>query len=244
MSEMFDDLKELKAMLENGEITVSEYDRLKTDLLAEGVAPAEPVDPMAGKPAGWYDDPTGKSDHQAFWDDNAWTGQTRPKPPPAVPSKARLGGSIYATSSPQLPSAIPKPKPGTEGKQPFYKRPIGAVIIGLIVLLIAMSMFGDSGGSSGGGGGSPTPTVNNGTQVGAYVVCQQFVEDRLKSPSSAEFGGPYSRVTQTVSTGRYKVSTYVDAQNSFGAMIRTDFICEVTHTSGESYRLESLVMDE
>ena len=45
-------------------------------------------------------------------------------------------------------------------------------------------------------------------------------------------------------TGRYKVSTYVDAQNSFGAMIRTDFICEVTHTSGDSYHLESLVMDE
>jgi len=81
MSEMFDDLKELKAMLENGEVTPSEYDKLKVDLLADkDAAPKEPVNLMSGKPPGWYFDPSGTASNQAYWDGNAWTGQTRPRP--------------------------------------------------------------------------------------------------------------------------------------------------------------------
>ncbi|MFE5878961.1 hypothetical protein ACFQ6H_27155 [Rhodococcus sp. NPDC056506] len=58
----------------------------------------------------------------------------------------------------------------------------------------------------------------------ARVACQDAVEARMKSPSTAKFGG--------VSTdgGRdsgVTVTGYVDAQNTFGASKRTDFACLV-----------------
>ena len=74
---MFDDLKKLSEMRENGEVTQAEYDRIKADLLSEQSEPTPPVNAMEGKPAGWYNDPSGKaSSHQAYWDGSKWTGQT------------------------------------------------------------------------------------------------------------------------------------------------------------------------
>ena len=163
-------------MLENGEITPSEYDRLKADLLAERDAPPkEPANLMTGKPEGWYFDPSGKGSNQAYWDGRAWTGQTRSILAAAQADKAKAAAST-----------------------PIWKKPWFWLVV-LVVILVIMTNIGGSGSSSSGSGGN-TP-ADNGSQVGAYVVCQQFVDDRLKSPSSAEFGGPYSRVTQTVKRG-------------------------------------------
>jgi hypothetical protein len=36
------------------------------------------------------------------------------------------------------------------------------------------------------------------------------------------------------------VGSYVDAENSFGAMIRTHFVCELTYIGDGNYRLEDL----
>ena len=78
------------------------------------------------------------------------------------------------------------------------------------------------------------------SDVGAWVVCQKFVEDRLKSPSSAEFPVRYPQFTEDLGGGRYRVETYVDSENAFGAMIRTEFICEVKYGAGDKYHLELL----
>lgn len=50
MAEMFEDLKRLSEMLERGEITRSEYESIKADLLAESLAgsPSESADPAEG----------------------------------------------------------------------------------------------------------------------------------------------------------------------------------------------------
>lgn len=62
-------------------------------------------------------------------------------------------------------------------------------------------------------------------------VCAQFaIEDKLKSPSTAEFepgGGTYS--TTKLYDNTYKIDSYVDAQNSFGGMMRTRFSCIVEY---------------
>ena len=63
----------------------------------------------------------------------------------------------------------------------------------------------------------------NGDVHSAWAYMQQFVEQRLKSPRSADFRfGGYRDVTN-LGNGRYKVNSYVDAENSFGANIRTHF---------------------
>lgn len=68
----------------------------------------------------------------------------------------------------------------------------------------------------------------------AQNACEEFVEKRLKSPSTAEFDTQVSG-----SDGAYTVTGTVDSQNSFGAMIRNDFNCEV-HESGDQWVLDSL----
>lgn len=60
----------------------------------------------------------------------------------------------------------------------------------------------------------------------AYYMSQEFIKKMLKSPSSAKFPNYYSdsgiEVTY-LGECKHKVSAYVDAQNSFGAMIRSQY---------------------
>lgn len=80
-----------------------------------------------------------------------------------------------------------------------------------------------------------------GDEDGAIAYCHQFVEDRLKSPDSADFPSfPDHDVTET-GTMQWRVSSYVDAENSFGASLRTDWTCEISYDEAEgAWTLESL----
>ena len=56
------------------------------------------------------------------------------------------------------------------------------------------------------------------------VECQLAIDGQLKSPSTAKFAGiTPDEVTQIDNS--FSVASTVDAQNSFGAVVRTDFIC-------------------
>jgi hypothetical protein len=69
----------------------------------------------------------------------------------------------------------------------------------------------------------------------AKRACQEkFIPDRLKAPSTAE----YSNVTVTNSLETYTVTGSVDAENSFGAPIRSNFIC-IMHSTGDQWVLDS-----
>lgn len=56
----------------------------------------------------------------------------------------------------------------------------------------------------------------------AWTHAQLAVKSRLKSPSTAKFCS-YSKAQISNSGGTYTVKGYVDAQNGFGATIRTNF---------------------
>ena len=67
-------------------------------------------------------------------------------------------------------------------------------------------------------------------QMEAWTIAQQFVENRLKSPSTASYGGvlsgDYQNPEHTVvalPNNEYLVAGWVDAQNSFGAIPRSHF---------------------
>lgn len=77
---------------------------------------------------------------------------------------------------------------------------------------------------------STSNDVNTGSS-GAYFACQDFVKERLKSPSTAKFPlDLYTAVTRVGTT--YVVKSYVDADNSFGAPIRSSYVCEVQNSGG------------
>lgn len=79
------------------------------------------------------------------------------------------------------------------------------------------------------------------TKLTAYSMVQGWVEDRLKAPSTAEFpGGKYEEHTMQTTENVFRVSSYVDAENSFGAKIRTRFKAKVKYLGNGEWELMSL----
>lgn len=81
-----------------------------------------------------------------------------------------------------------------------------------------------------------TTTISGDTENGArhtdseaWTCAKKIVKDNLKSPSSAKFCAISDATITHVGNGQYRVSGWVDAQNSFGAVIREYFT--VTYTA-------------
>ncbi|MDF2691703.1 MAG: hypothetical protein K0S65_86 [Labilithrix sp.] len=63
-------------------------------------------------------------------------------------------------------------------------------------------------------------------KVLAESACEGAVEQNLKAPSSAEYDSSAS------GSGPWTVTGSVDAENSFGAMIRSTYTCSVEQADG------------
>ncbi|EKE79448.1 hypothetical protein A10D4_12809 [Idiomarina xiamenensis 10-D-4] len=77
----------------------------------------------------------------------------------------------------------------------------------------------------------------------AYVMGQHFIEKRLKAPSTADFpwmssDGVYVSV---MGNCEFHVRGFVDAQNGFGAMIRTNYSLTLRYSKqSKKWHLESI----
>lgn len=65
----------------------------------------------------------------------------------------------------------------------------------------------------------------------AWRLCQERVSAGLKAPSTADFPA-YDEHAMSNSGGLWVVKSYVDADNSFGAHIRTRYECSATFKDG------------
>lgn len=75
----------------------------------------------------------------------------------------------------------------------------------------------------------------------AYYTAKNFVKNRLKSPSTANFpNGKDATITLLPDGVTYKIYSYVDSQNGFGAMIRTRWYAKLI-IDGDSWKLLDLV---
>jgi hypothetical protein len=74
----------------------------------------------------------------------------------------------------------------------------------------------------------------------AGAIAQTEVENRLKSPRSAKF--PWGTPACEVTDNTYMVHSYVDAQNGFGALIRSNWVVIMEHVGGERFRIISVVI--
>jgi len=96
-----------------------------------------------------------------------------------------------------------------------------AVVVALLcVACLCFMVFWNSLGSGG----------EKNYKTAAYIQCQLHVQDRLKAPSTAKFPASSTVNIQEMGGGVFQVRSYVDAQNSFGAMIRTNYFCKVQFT--------------
>lgn len=74
-------------------------------------------------------------------------------------------------------------------------------------------------------------------EFGAQVMCEQFLEDQLKSPGTAEFDTP---TREAAGFNTWKISGAVDSENSFGALVRIDYVCTVKSDGAETWTLVDL----
>ena len=82
----------------------------------------------------------------------------------------------------------------------------------------------------------------------ACYMAQDHIKSALKAPSTADFPNCYSS-TEAAHTNRagmpggYIVTTYVDAQNSFGAKLRGYYMCAVNTKDGDHFTVSCLETD-
>jgi hypothetical protein len=85
-------------------------------------------------------------------------------------------------------------------------------------------------------------------QFAAFEVCKDFVQDRLRAPGTAVFRNYFEDDGEVVvagsGAGPYTVRSSVDAQNGFGALLRTEFVCVVRPAGGDRWTLVDLTLSE
>lgn len=114
---------------------------------------------------------------------------------------------------------------------------LGKGLLGLLVLVVGSGVIQSIANDR------KTPEERHADSVdvnltGARLLCQQRGRALLRAPSTAEFENPTSGFGKDLGKNRFHVQTYVDAQNGFGAMVRTTLDCKVAHI-GDTYVLLS-----
>jgi len=111
----------------------------------------------------------------------------------------------------------------------------------LWLFVIFVLIFGFVGCCFSSGSSTSATKSEQSLEIEALVGSQMVVEDNLKSPSSAKF--PYITdklvVVTKIKENEYFVTSYVDSENSFGAMIRTFYTCKVI-LDGDKYTVKDL----
>ena len=78
---------------------------------------------------------------------------------------------------------------------------------------------------------APPKSSDNAPVLDKYIVkteCEKLIKENLKAPASAQFGD-WAFTEHTIWS--YTATGAVDSQNSFGAMLRSRFTCDVNYDS-------------
>lgn len=78
----------------------------------------------------------------------------------------------------------------------------------------------------------------------AVAVAQEEIRELLYLPSSAKFPASFDEYKITKSGDSYTVSSYVDADNLFGANIRQYYTVEFTMTGSETYIVDDIYLQD
>lgn len=129
--------------------------------------------------------------------------------------------------------------PHCQGK--IYRWTTGSKIVAgfLSVLILLIIILSNSGGSS-----STTETKKVGhdnTEV--CVEAQMQLKNYLKSPSTAKFPSCSTFSITKSENETYTVSSYVDSQNGFGSMIRSNWTLEYHYLGENNISIDSVIMD-
>lgn len=110
----------------------------------------------------------------------------------------------------------------------------------IVTLLGAIWLFESCGDES----ETPEVAAPEDPREDAWRMCRALVKKQLKSPSTADFGGygeqSFEKTISQAGPNEYRCSAWVDSQNSFGAMIRSNFDVLIRDNGDETWNLVSV----
>jgi len=68
---------------------------------------------------------------------------------------------------------------------------------------------------------------NKYSKIEALIESRQFVEKRLKAPSTADFSNESEKSVKKINDTTFLVTGYVDSENSFSAKLRNNYSCKI-----------------
>lgn len=104
----------------------------------------------------------------------------------------------------------------------------GAALAACLLIALGACSSSEDGGSS-----DNPPVSDEGDGFTAEVMCEEFVKERLASPSSAEFS-EQDHAERAGST--WLVTGVVDSENKFGAMLRADYACTMRYLGDDEWQ--------
>lgn len=131
---------------------------------------------------------------------------------------------------------------GTESKEK-KQYGCGSVIIGTAVMYFLITTLADQPRTP---AAPPTPRDYCQDTGLARGYSEEFVKARLRSPSTADF--PFLENENSFATAvgdcTFVVLSYVDAQNAFGATVRSSYVARIKYDqAAEEWQLIELAMD-
>lgn len=112
------------------------------------------------------------------------------------------------------------------------------VVVGAVVVVVMLACLWTCVGGNGG------ERADEGDAVGAYVICKDFVRDRLRAPGTARFPSVTRAEVGELAGDRWRVRAWVDAENAFGGEVRAEWECVVAYVGDDEWRLEGLDIEE
>jgi len=91
----------------------------------------------------------------------------------------------------------------------------------------------------------PVTSTNDKKQFSAFeavTASQFFVEKKLKAPATAKFDFSV-RDSKQINDTVFLVTSFVDSENEFGALLRIDYSCIITF-SNDSIQCKDLVLEQ
>lgn len=88
---------------------------------------------------------------------------------------------------------------------------------------------------------SDASTTRNPGKSAFANLCRDLISDQLKSPSTADFENIFDEISKVHGQGNniYSLYSYVDAQNSFGATLRSPWYCKMKFLGGNDSDINS-----
>jgi len=120
-----------------------------------------------------------------------------------------------------------------------------AILAVFVISVFALTKFMYSGIPTNAPSQSTQPIhEDKADEITAFVMSQTFVKRELVSPSSAKFPWFDKSMATQVDEDTWIINSYVDSQNRFGAMLRTNYIAKVKYLGNDKWQLLDLAFYE